>query len=232
MKFKELQKQLEIIKNKGFIKSLRKGSTAIGHLLEYELKINETNLSIPDVGGRIELKATRKNSSSLITLFTFNRSVWKINLSDIIKKYGNYDNDRFSLYNSVSYKKENSQGFYIDIDYDKNIIYLKNINEKNIIAEWSIFVILGKFMTKLDRLLFVFADSKYENNTEYFHFNQAYLLEEPSHQKFLSAFSNQKAIIDLRMHLKPEGKLRNHGTAFRIFEKDLIELYNKRKKII
>ncbi len=68
MNLNELTKRLRQLSEKGFIKSQRKGPTGIGHLLESELGLSETNIAIPDIGGRVELKATRKDSKSLITL--------------------------------------------------------------------------------------------------------------------------------------------------------------------
>lgn len=91
MTLKEIQKKLETLKAKGYVSSKRRGPTGIGHTLEQELNLNETNIAIPDIGGRVELKATRKNSSSLITLFTFNRGVWQIPQIDVIEKYGYVD---------------------------------------------------------------------------------------------------------------------------------------------
>ncbi|HPD24979.1 MAG TPA: MvaI/BcnI family restriction endonuclease [Bacteroidales bacterium] len=233
MQLKELKKQLETLKNKGFIQTLRKGPTGIGHLLEYELGLKETNIAIPDIGGRVELKATRRNVNSLITLFTFNRGVWKVNQKDIINKYGYKDEQgRQALYNIVNKKSQNSQGFYLISDPARHLIILKNKDEKENIAEWSTYVIAGKFMTKLDRLLLILADSKLENGIEFFHFNEAYLLEHPTPEKFLEAFEKNELLIDLRMHLKDSGGVRNHGTGFRISEKNLMDLYTKKTQLI
>lgn len=160
----------------------RKGPTGVGHCFEQELGASESNIPIPDIGGRVEMKGTRRNANSLITLFTFNRGVWKIK-------------------------------------------HLKNEYEEENVAEWSTYVIAGKFMTKLDRLLLIFADNKIENDSEHFHFNEAYLLEEPTAEKFLEAFDKSELMIDIRMHLKESGGVRNHGTAFRISEKHLIDLH-------
>lgn len=233
MQLKQLTKSLEDLKNRGFIQTLRKGPTGIGHLLENELGLNETNIAIPDVGGRVELKATRRNVNSLITLFTFNRGVWQVKQKDIVQKYGYKDEQgRQALYNIVNKKTPNSQGFYLVSDPAKHLFILKNKNEKQNIAEWSTFVIAGKFMTKLDRLLLIFADNKFENEIEYFHFNEAYLLENPTPEKFLEAFEKSELMIDLRMHLKESGGVRNHGTGFRISEKNLILLYSKKKRLL
>jgi hypothetical protein len=233
MQLKQLIKNLEGLKNKGFIQTLRKGPTGIGHLLENELGLSETNIAIPDVGGRVELKATRRNVNSLITLFTFNRGVWQVKQKDIVEKYGYKDEQgRQALYNIVRKKIPNTQGFYAVSDPAKHLFILKNVNEKQNIAEWSTYVIAGKFMTKLDRLLLILADSKLGDGAEYFHFNEAYLLENPTPERFLEAFEKSELMIDLRMHLKESGGVRNHGTGFRISEKNLILLYSKKKRLL
>lgn len=233
MQLKELTKRLENIKNKGFVQTIRKGPTGIGHLLEKELGLDETNIAIPDIGGRVEVKATRRNVNSLITLFTFNRGVWKIKQKDLINNYGYIDEQgRQALYNIVNKQTPNTQGFYLITDSSKHLIILKNINIKENVAEWSTYVIAGKFMTKLDRLLLIIADSKIEKGTEYFYFNEAYLLENPTPEKFLDAFEKNELMIDLRMHIKESGGVRNHGTGFRISEKNLINLYTNKKQLI
>jgi len=233
MRLKDLIKRLEDIEGKGFIQTIRKGPTGIGHLLENELGLNETNIAIPDIGGRVEVKATRRNVNSLITLFTFNRGVWRVKQKDFIYKYGYIDEQgRQALYNIVSKQTPNSQGFYFVTDPQKHLVILRNINNELNIAEWSTYVIAGKFMTKLDRLLLIIADSKIEDNTEYFHFNEAYLLENPTPDKFLEAFEKSELMIDLRMHIKTSGGVRNHGTGFRISEKNLINLYANKRQLI
>ncbi|MBP9016374.1 MAG: hypothetical protein KBG17_01340 [Paludibacteraceae bacterium] len=233
MRSVELAKKIGDIRDKGFIKTLRNGPTGIGHLLETELGLSETNIAIPDIGGRVELKATRKNANSLITLFTFNRAVWKVKQYDLIEKYGYLDTyGRKALYTTVNVKFPNNQGFYLLIDKQKNLVMLRNINENMNIAEWSSYVLAGKFMTKLDRLLFVLADNKLENDIEYFHFNEAYLLENPTPEKFLEAFEKNELMIDIRMHLKDSNGVRNHGTALRMSEKNLIDLYTQKRQLI
>jgi len=91
---------------------------------------------------------------------------------------------------------------------------------------------VGKFISKLERALFVLADSKVDaHGKEQFHFDESYLLEQPSPDKFLEAFKNALIAIDIRMHLKESGTIRNHGTGIRIFENDIIQLYGKKKKL-
>jgi len=233
MRLKELENKLKEIKNKGFIESLRRGSTGIGHTFETLFGIMENNIPIPDIGGRVEIKTIRRDSQSLITLFTFNRGVWHVKQSVLIQRYGYIDEKgRYALKNTVFYGKPIPQGLYLDIDESKNTIHLIDENTKDTIATWDVYVIVGKFMMKLSRLLIVIADRKVEQGKEYFYYNEAYLLTDPGPRNFIRAFKKSLIGIDLRMHLKENGAVRNRGTAFRIREKDLIELYEHRRKLV
>ncbi len=226
MNLNELRKKLQEIKKRGYIESLRSGSTGIGYTLEKLLDLNENNLPIPDLGGRVEIKTIRKDSQSLITLFTFNRGVWQISQSEIIKTYGYKDEkERLALKNTLFYKKEIPQNIMIELDEVNNLIQLVDKQTKKVLAIWDIYNIVGKFMSKLGRLLVIFADRKYQNDKEFFYYNEGYILSNPSSRKFIKAFKDSLIGIDLRMHLKENGSVRNRGTGFRIKEKDLIELY-------
>jgi len=233
MNLKEVQNKLQEIKNKGFIESLRRGSTGIGYTFETLFGVEENNIPIPDIGGRVEIKTIRKDSQSLITLFTFNKGVWHIKQKELIQKYGYIDEKgRFALKNTVFYDKPISQGLRLEIDEDKNTIHLLDSANGEIIATWDVYVIVGKFMAKLSRLLIVLAERKVIDGKEYFYYNKAYLLTDPSARSFIKAFKKSIIGIDLRMHLKENGAVRNRGTAFRIKEKDLVELYEHSRRLI
>lgn len=174
----------------------------------------------------VEIKTIRKDSQSLITLFTFNKGVWQISQSEIIKTYGYKDEkERLALKNTLFYKKEIPQNIMIELDEVNNLIQLVDKQTKKVLAIWDIYNIVGKFMSKLGRLLVIFADRKYQNDKEFFYYNEGYILSNPSSRKFIKAFKDSLIGIDLRMHLKENGSVRNRGTGFRIKEKDLIELY-------
>jgi len=233
MNLKEIKKRLNDIKNMGYIPSKRKGSTGIGYTFETLFGIKENNIPIPDIGGRVEIKTIRKASQSLITLFTFNKGVWHIKQKELIKKYGYIDKKgRLALKNTVFYKKPIHQGISLEIDESNNTIHLVDIKTNEVLATWDVYIIVGRFMTRLSRVLIVMADRKIEKRKEYFHFNEAYLLTEPDARNFIKAFKNSLIGIDLRMHLKENETVRNRGTAFRIKEGDLLKLYKNRKKLI
>ena len=76
------------------------------------------------------------------------------------------------------------------------------------------------------------ADSRKVDGTEEFHYNEAYMLSNPDVRGFRNAFRNSVMGIDLRMHLNPSGSVRNRGTAFRIREPDLVNLYERRQGLL
>ncbi len=233
MNLKELENKLKKIKDMGYVRTLRRGSTGIGYTFESLLGISENNLPIPDIGGRVEIKTVRKESQSLVTLFTFNKGVWQIPQKDLIKKYGYEDEKgRLALKNTVFYGRPIAQGLSLDVDENKNLIKLVDSHTGEVLGVWDLYVIVGKFMTKLSKILLVIADRKIIDGVEHFYYESAYLLSEPSPRKFIEAFKNSIVGIDIRMHLKENGAVRNRGTAFRIREKDLMELYENRRKIL
>ena len=54
----------------------------------------------------------------------------------------------------------------------------------------------------------------------------------PTPEGFIGAFKDSKIGIDIRMHLRPNKTVRNHGTGIRILEKDVPVLFGKRRKLI
>lgn len=233
MNLTELKKRLKNLRNKGFIPSKRRGSTGVGYTFEAELSLKETNIAIPDLGGRIELKTTRKNSNSLVTLFTFNKAVWQIHPKEAIEKYGYFDeNRRHCLYVTVAFGNPNNQGLFLAIDNSNENLQLKD-KTGLLIGNWRISHIISKFLSKMGRLIIVSADArKNKAGGEEFFYKNAYLLEEPSDKNFVDAIKNRSAFVDIRMYLRPDGSVRNHGTGFRVYEKDLDLLYQSRKELI
>lgn len=230
MTLQEITKRLKELKLRGFIPTLRAGSTGVGYTFEHMMGLTETNIPIPDIGGRVEIKTTRRDASSLVTLFCFNKGVWHIPQKQLIEKYGYLDeSNRKALKNTVYLGQPITQGLSLQVN-ENNTISLKD-KEGNLLATWDIYVLVGKLLTKLSRVLFVIADRRIAEGREEFHYNEAFILSEPQHRNFLNAFKAGKVGIDLRMHMKENGTVRNRGTGFRIKEIDMIDLYSNVRKL-
>lgn len=216
----------------GYVKNQRKGSTGIGFTFEQLMGVIENNIPIPDLGGRIEIKTTRRDSNSLLTLFTFNKGAWIEKQKNVIEFYGYNDQDgKKALKRTLKF---NSTGdLILSINEQNHSVSLVDKKLNKILATWSLYAIVGKFSTKLDRVLYVIADRKINvNGDEEFWYNEAYMLSEPLVDNFIHAFKNSKVAIDLRMHLKENGIVRNRGTAFRVYEKNFPSLFNKKDRIL
>ena len=102
-----------------------------------------------------------------------------------------------------------------------------------LIGNWKMSHIIAKFLSKMGRLIIVFADSrKNKIGNEEFFYKSAYLLENPSDNNFVNAIKKKFAFVDIRMYLRIDGSVRNHGTGFRVYEKDLGLLYKIRRELI
>ncbi len=229
MRLPKLRQMLQELSEVGFVQSERSGPTGIGHTLEEWLGVSENNLPIPDIGGRVEIKATRSTADNLITLFTFNRAAWKHPQADIIRRWGYFDDKRGrpALYSTVSASAPNPQGLQVILPVASDTLSVVHAATGEVLASWDLFHIVGKFMTKFERLLLVHADSRKTGRVEEFHYNAAHLLTEPSAKTFRNSFLSSKVFIDIRMHLPPNRSVRNHGTGFRVHEHDLPNLFGR-----
>jgi len=225
----EFVEMIRDLKERGYVKTRRKGDTGVGHTLEQEIGLTENNISGPDLEN-IELKAQRRGSSSKITLFTLDRNAWKVNQRDLILKYGYIDNKgRRSLYCTVS-NKPNPQGFYTNLVENKFCLFH---NSGKLIAEWRIEDILYTFSTKMPNLILVVADSRFDTKgREEFWYNEVYYLKGVNKDKFIEFLRSSVITVDMRMHLKSSNVVRNHGTAFRIEEKHLPELFSSKINLL
>ncbi len=129
--YSKLIGKLKSIKEMGWIKTHRPGNTGIGKTLEDLLGITENNVPGPNAA-MIELKSARKNTSSMLTLFTKSPSPPKTN-SILLKKFGyvstkNKGKKRLeTTINAIDFNKiKGKPGFKINIEEDKvNIITKK-----------------------------------------------------------------------------------------------------------
>jgi hypothetical protein len=216
----EFSEKFREIRGKGFVPSLRKGPTGIGYTLETLLGINENNNALPDIEGA-ELKAHRANSSTLITLFTFNDKAWKMPPLEAVKKFGSQDrNGRQGLYYTMSLKP-NSAGLFLLVE--KETISVRHISG-TIIIEWSLEALANRFVQKLPSLIFVTAFTELRDDKEYFHFQRAQLMRDTTPELLRNQFESENILVDLRLHDKGT-MARNHGTGFRAYESKLPQLF-------
>lgn len=208
-----------------------------GNTLENLLGIKENNISAPDLG-KIELKTINisdgSSKSRLISLFTFNSKVWKMDQLEAIRRYGSLNKDgRMGMYYTLT-TVPNSKGLFIWLDDDR--IQVRNI-DGTIILDYSISTLVERFNKKIGDLILIYSERKGENGTYYYKYLRGiYYRGETTENMIRQLFKQNIIKIDLRLYPRKKKESnkessRNHGTGFRIQEKDIIKLYRSSKEI-
>jgi len=232
----DYKSELKRIYNMGWVKSLRSSNTGIGYTLETLLGIPENNREGADFqfgGDYFELKSQRNNCASLITLFT--KEPIKNSLKDVemMNKYGYIDSSgRQALKITLTTKEFVPQGLKLEVDNVTDEIKIVH-KDDGVLWYYNLDTLINKLKQKLSaKLVLVIADSKKENGVEYFYYNKAYTLEGLSEHNFMKLIQDGKVVIDFRMHIKGNGKSRNHGTAIRMMECSMPELFENINAIL
>ena len=239
----KLNEEFVKIKEKGWVKSINKGTNGIGFTLESLLSIPRNELEIPDYNG-IELKTRRYSSKSYIILFSSKpEGKYYHEVQRIKDKYG-YPHSKFKQYkvlnNSVYANKLNKIGlnyyFKLDVDREKRKIYLlvynkyKELIEKE--AYWDFEILEEKIYRKLKFLALIKAYSKKDiyQDCEYFKYNYMRIYYLKSFETFISLVEDGTIRVNFKLNIKTSGdkigQIHDHGTSFDILEKDIKKLYN------
>jgi hypothetical protein len=228
----DLPVELAKIRAKGWVESHRESDTGIGKTIEDYLGIKENNLGEPDClyhGVEVEIKGRRLKTNSMITLFTLEPSVRHLHDVELMKKYGYKDiKGRLALKITLTPMNFTPQGLKIEVDRKSGAISIVDRNG-NKPWVWT----SSDFHLKLHNLCIVYADSKKERGKEYFKVESAILATGLNDERFFEMIAKGNVKIDLRMHQKPNGAPRNHGTGLRLANYDeLVKCYNKVERIL
>jgi hypothetical protein len=249
MNYSDFVRKIQQIKEMGFVQSHRSGSTGIGKTLEDLLEITENNIAGPDFS-IFELKSARKDSSSMLTLFTkapMPRSANKKLLEEFgyLQRKRPADHKQLSLtgeeidnltvplndkelHSTVDPIKPNAQGLKLEIKGDR--LYIGN--DKGVEAYYDNSILKESFEKKYHQLIYVLADHKKEHGKEYFWFNEAYLLDGFSFERFSELVEEGKLKVDIRLGHYSDGRPHDHGTGFRILPKYLPQCFETIERII
>ena len=245
-----LIEELRKIRNKGWIESRRHGNDgAVGNTLEDLLGIEENNLPIPNAA-EWELKAQRKETSSLTTLFHMEPSprALKFIPSILLPIYGwkhaqagsKYSEKEMSFRQTINAVTVSDRGFSIKVDRNERkvsvVFCVSKISDKHSVWHkevisrgggyfehspyWGFDDLFHKAGTKLHNCFFVGAKNKEIDGKEFFLFEEILMLKTFSLEKFIDAIETGDVYIDFNAITG-----HNHGTKFRIKNKRIPDLY-------
>lgn len=224
--FLKLRKEFNLIKKRGLISPLRKGTTGLGYTFERLLNKKEDSLSDPDYYG-IEIKTKFGYSKSPLTLF--NCVPIRYNEKAINYLFKNYsykkykDNNTFiferELYVNKSLKKYNYE-FRLFVDYYGKRVILKVFFKENFIEDvcyWNFYDLEKKLKIKLNFLAIVTAYPYKIGNKLYYKYLKMNIYKLKDFYYFLKLIENDKIFVQfyLKKHINDEFII-NDGIAFRI----------------
>jgi len=249
MEYADFLRRIKQIEQMDYVESHRTGSTGIGKTLEDLLGITENNIAGPDFE-TYELKSARKDSVSMLTLFTkapmprgankklldvfgylqrkIQRDYRQLSLSGEKIDESKIPIEDKELHVTVDSIKPNSVGLKLEIR--DNRLYIENV--QGVEAYYDNDTLKEAFEKKYHKLIYVLADHKKEKGKEYFWFNEAYLLDGFSFERFSELVKEGKLKVDLRMGHYQNGRLHDHGTGFRILPKYLPQCFEAIKRIL
>ncbi len=236
--FNELVDKLKEISVE-WIPSHRIHDTGIGKTLEDLLGIKENNFPGPN-GELVELKSIRKDSSSMISLFTKTPSP-KGAVKKLLEDYG-YPSEKdptkpnlhIDLYGN---RITNIRGVpSLKLVTTESRVEISNLNGV-IYGGWDYKVLKDRFESKMHRVLLVKAENKFEGNQEWFRYSEAWVLMGFSFERFIKLIQGGIVKVELRIGVYPDGHPQaglphDHGTGFRVLERNLQDCFAYRDKIL
>lgn len=227
----DLPFKLQDIRERGWMTVDKNSDSGIGDTLERLLGIARNNSRRPDCiygGKEVEIKSHRIRSNSMISLFALEPGTKVLDDADLIRKYGYNDKKgRLALSNDLSCKGYNAQGLKLAVDPSEDAMLMVD-KEDNAVWAWEI----SRIDLKLLNLCLVHVDTRRSNGKLEFRIEKAELMEGLDNKSFFELLENGFVVIDLRMHLKDSGAVRNHGTAFRAKSWDMLKKCYSSVKLI
>lgn len=218
----ELKSKLEAIKDMGYVRSVYLHAGGIGNTLESLLDVKENNLALPDLGN-FELKARRKETGSMITLFT--KSPNRYNNAQLLQEYGYMSGGSLKIHQTVYLGIKNSQGYFLKKDRDE----LQCWNGNNCLGTYSLEFLRTKFVEKVgDGVILALAKTRLcPDNWEEFHYQDAFLLKDVNFDELIRNIK-----YDIRIGRYPDGRVHDHGSAFRLRFADLSKIFHVYERLL
>lgn len=228
----------------------------VGNTLEDLLGIKENNLPIPNAAEwELKAQRTNTSSLITFfhmepspRALKFVPNILLLNYGWIHKEAGKkYPSNEMSFRQTISGRNYSDRGFKVIVDRSEKKVrisfnstsvdplhyeWLNTVISKVGLGDldpqpyWGFDDLFHKAGTKLINCFFVQAESKFENDVEYFHFTNIMQLEKFSIDNFLNAIEENKILVDFDARTG-----HNHGTKFRMRQNCLFELYEKKTLI-
>lgn len=227
---KELLSKLRVIHELGFIPTRTKGDPGVGDTLEFRLGIRKNPRRSPDYKG-IELKAKRESSrSSKFTLLNrvpdWERSHFHSE-QEVVESLGYVRNGVKRLYCDVSAISKNTQGLYLELTDDAADLWQKadRPDYSGDVVVWAMQTLRDAILEKHHETFWVSARSCFIGGVEHFQYNSVRHTMNPRVELLETLIEEGKMIYGWTAKIKSNGKVKDHGSEFRMKKRDLKLLF-------
>lgn len=194
----DLLYRLRKISARGFIPAPVNGPTAIGRLLESELGIQMNSSKDPDFHG-IEIKSARSGSRRA-TMFAqvpdWERSLYS-GSGELLDAFGAEKPDGRALSCTISARKANPQGLFLQIDRDTDLLHVReNELDPHEVVLWQLETLRGRIATKHAETVWVEAAVQQVKNQEYLRFQAVHHTKDPRVEAFVPLLRSGLITVD------------------------------------
>lgn len=217
----ELIRRFDVLNAEGFVPSLRAGGNrGVGNTFEIRMGGSENNRAEADVLG-VELKSMMRRDFETgafgdADLF-LKEPVWTdgiANGADRVRAYGYVDvNGRAALYSGV---KAIPNAHRLSLRVNRSESRLELVRRGTAVGHWSFDSLRTPLNDKLTETLYGLADAKNIDEVEHYFYHTLIYCGQPSIEGFLELVESGSVSLQIRMHVRENGALRNHGSQFRV----------------
>lgn len=215
----ELLNKLKLIAKNGYVKSVVNSDTGIGRTIEFLLGIEMNSSKSPDYKG-IELKSFRDSRNNRKGLFgktpNWELSIFKSRV-EILNAFGYWEKGVFRLYNTIRGTGRNKQGLILKIEDNKDWL-VENSDRPEIgdFLVWELETLRKELLKKHKETFWIRANSRIEDNNEYFHFTEVEHTKNPMIDKFEILVETGAITLDYPIKRMPSGKVTDKGCNFKL----------------
>lgn len=227
----ELRERLQALAERGPIKSVATGDTAIGMSIEQALGIRPNSSRKPDYKG-IELKSGRATLAGRATRATLFACVpnWSLSMlkssAEILDTFGYTRGDQFKLYCTVSTTKANSQGLQFQIVDAEQLLYERSHKARaGHIAVWRLEELGRRLSEKHRETFWIKARSETRGGREWFHLTSALHTARPNVAQFDRLLALGSITMDHLIKRTAAGGAAEKGPLFKIERNRIPELF-------
>ncbi|WP_020557945.1 MvaI/BcnI family restriction endonuclease [Thiofilum flexile] len=225
----DLLNKLRTIARRGAITSPTSGDTAIGIAIELALGIPTNSSKKPDYFG-IEIKSARSSkSSNRSNLFAqvpnWQKSILKSS-REILEKYGYQRNNDHKLYCTIQALKPNSQGLYLTLAENQEILFEKHIDDGDVVL-WEAETLRQRLVEKHTETFWIEADSSFDKQgQELFYLKSITHTKAPLQSQLMPLLAEGIITVDHLIKRKgSNGQVSEKGPLFKINPEHLALLF-------